>query len=242
MSEHVEYHKQAGKDYLAVQGFVEFTEETGKYVLSNVIERDNLLFPLVGTVEGREYNYNHFVTANLSVPRALFTDNDVWFNTTFDKYGCEDIELGYRLWQKGMRVVYNPRAIVQHEHLMKIDDYIRREENNNSNLVQFVEMHPELMNGMFQTPVFNEEVIMQWKNEVGQFEQQFKQITVVLRNWDSVTMEMLKSSSNGSSPEEMIMEYSSALSSVRRHVKLYSILETLERMPETKKRLLRYSS
>nr|MBC8278757.1 glycosyltransferase [FCB group bacterium] len=173
LSEHVEYHKQAGKDHLAVQGFVKFTEETGEYMLSKVIERDNLLFPLVGTVEGREYDFNHFVTANLSCHRSLFTNNDIWFNTTFDKYGCEDVELGYRLWQKGMRVMYNPRAVVRHEHLMKIDDYIRREENNNSNLVQFVEMHPELMSGLFQTPMFTEEVIAQWKNEVGQFEQQF---------------------------------------------------------------------
>ena len=240
LKEHVDYHRKSGNNHLAVLGFVEFTPDTGKYVLSKVIERDNLLFPLVGTEENREYNYNHFVTANISVPRTLFTDSDTWFNTSFDKYGCEDVELGYRLWQQGMRVVYNPRAVVKHGHRMKIDDYIRREENNNSNLVQFAEMHPELMHGLFQTPVFNEAVISQWQNEVRQFAPQFKELTGILRNWDNVTEEMLKNLANGSSPEEMLLEYSGALSSVRRHVKLYSILETLERMPETKARLLDY--
>ena len=241
LQRHIDFHHSLGKSNIAALGSVKFTENVKDYVLSRVIEKNNLLFPLVGTEKGKEYNFNHFVTANLSVHKALFTDNQIKFDTSFRKYGCEDIELAYRLWQKGMRVMFNPEALVRHEHYMSLDDYIRREDNNNSNLVQFVEMHPELLKDLFQTAKFDENVIRQWREEIAAFTPQFENLVNGLRPWDKVDVEKAANLPNGN-PDKLLEEYASALQTIRQYIKFKAILETLEVLPETKDRLLKYAS
>jgi|GEM_PF-2490791 len=237
LRQHLAFHRKIGKSHIASLGSVKFTQNVEKYLLSMVIERNNLLFPLVGTVKGKEYNHNYFVTANLCAPKALFADPNIRFNTSFRKYGCEDIELAYRLWQKGMRVMFNPGARVMHEHYMTLDDYIRREDNNNSNLVQYVEMHPELINDCFQVSGFDENVIRRWEKEIASFTPQYEELVKIMRPLDSLQPEIMTNSRNGN-VEKLLNDYFAALQEIRRYVKIKSILQTLEKLPDSKKRLL----
>jgi glycosyltransferase involved in cell wall biosynthesis len=61
----------------------------------------------------RHYSGNYFWTTNVSVPletlRAIGG-----FNETFSEYGWEDIDVGLRLRARGVKAVFNPRALVFH--------------------------------------------------------------------------------------------------------------------------------
>jgi GT2 family glycosyltransferase/SAM-dependent methyltransferase len=55
--------------------------------------------------------FGRFYTANVSLKRALFAEFDPDF-----RFGYEDIDLGYRLAQRGMVLRYEPRALALHLH------------------------------------------------------------------------------------------------------------------------------
>jgi GT2 family glycosyltransferase/SAM-dependent methyltransferase len=55
--------------------------------------------------------FGRFYTSNVSLKRALFEA----FDPTF-RFGYEDIDLGYRLAQRGMVLRYEPRAVALHLH------------------------------------------------------------------------------------------------------------------------------
>jgi GT2 family glycosyltransferase len=56
---------------------------------------------------GREYDFRHFYTCNISVKTSFFKAlPSRWFDPDFYLYGYEDVEVGYRLAQNGMRIVY----------------------------------------------------------------------------------------------------------------------------------------
>ncbi|MDP2625117.1 MAG: glycosyltransferase family 2 protein [Candidatus Peregrinibacteria bacterium] len=76
---------------------------------------------------GDQPNFNFFYTSNLSLKREFLGENP--FDLDFSKYGWEDIELGYRLQkEKGMKMVYNRKAVTQHYHPMDESGLAKRME------------------------------------------------------------------------------------------------------------------
>jgi len=61
----------------------------------------------------RNYSGNYFWTTNVSVPGETIRSIG-GFNETFSEYGWEDIDVGLRLRARGVKAVFNPRALVYH--------------------------------------------------------------------------------------------------------------------------------
>jgi len=69
------------------------------------------------------------------------------YHTIKDKnnnYGLEDLEIGYRLEKKGLRVVYNSGAVVYHFHKYTFEQFCDRMRKVGRSAVIFVRLHPEL--------------------------------------------------------------------------------------------------
>src|SRR5690606_38237573 len=98
----------------------------------------------------------------------LFTRDNIRFDESFIRYGYEDIECGYRLWQKGLNVYYNPQAQAIHDHLLTIENFVTREENNAANILQFCAMHPDpiLAENLMTTKRLDQAAIQQWSDFV----------------------------------------------------------------------------
>lgn len=84
----------------------------------------------------------HFYTSNISLGKAWFDSEE--YNDKFRNYGLEDLELGYRLEKKGLRVIYNPEAIVYHFHPYSFEQFCSRMRNVGKSAVIFARLHPEL--------------------------------------------------------------------------------------------------
>ncbi len=66
-----------------------------------------------------------FYTANVSAKRSFLVANG-GFDESFVHAAFEDIELGLRLKQAGMRLVYDPGAVVEHFHPYDLPSSLRR--------------------------------------------------------------------------------------------------------------------
>jgi len=78
-----------------------------------------------GTLEaGALLDFGHFWGGRSSCKRSFLIDNGV-FNPIF-RFGCEDIELAFRLSRYGFKVVYEPRAVLAMVRGVGFDDFCRR--------------------------------------------------------------------------------------------------------------------
>ncbi len=86
--------------------------------------------------------YRHFYTSNLSVPKEVLGNNP--FRIAFTGCCWEDIDLGYRLEKKGIPIVYQPKALVFHDHFHDESSFVRRQHNAGRNKKVFYKLNPEL--------------------------------------------------------------------------------------------------
>jgi len=86
--------------------------------------------------------FNFFYTSNISLSRRLLLE--VPFHVDFPYPAWEDIEVGYRLQQKGFWIVYEPAARVAHDHPTSFPRFRERQEKAGYSAVVFYRLHPEL--------------------------------------------------------------------------------------------------
>jgi hypothetical protein len=84
-----------------------------------------------------------FYTANVSAARGdLLAVGG--FDERFPAAAYEDIELGYRLTQAGVRLVYEPAALIYHLHEMRLDRALARQIVNGRSAAYAITKHPDL--------------------------------------------------------------------------------------------------
>jgi GT2 family glycosyltransferase len=124
----------------------------GIAVLGRVFWADEVRNEFMNYIEGIQFHYKnirdkknarlHFYTSNISLERSWF--NNQKYNPLFKNYGLEDIELGYRLENLGLKIFYNPAAIVYHVHRYTFEEFCERMKNVGKSAVIFINLHPEL--------------------------------------------------------------------------------------------------
>jgi len=97
-----------------------------------------------GLIENPEaVPFNFFYTSNVSLPRELLMEAGL-FDTSFPHAAWEDIEVAYRLMQRGMRMLYRPAAVARHHHDITFASFRRRQEKAGEAAAIFFAKHPEL--------------------------------------------------------------------------------------------------
>jgi len=85
-----------------------------------------------------EFPFVYCNTNHVALSRSLF-DSVGGFDESFNKWGFEDNELGYRLWKNGINFIFNKQAVAIHhphlQHTFTRDPYMKMG-------VQFLRIHP----------------------------------------------------------------------------------------------------
>lgn len=89
----------------------------------------------------RKLSWLYFLTGNASV-RKRDLDRVGRFDENFTGYGHEDLELGYRLQDAGLTIVYEPKAIDYHWHPVPYDEQKQKMELAGRSTVRFYRKHP----------------------------------------------------------------------------------------------------
>ena len=144
LEKHLRVHRQQPEEIMAVLGHIDWypkiTMTPLMYYLTNV-GGEQFAFHLIENNDNAGFRF--FYTSNISLKRKMLLKNGL-FDTFFAYAAYEDIELGYRLENKGLKIIYQPEAIAYHNHPMNIESFCERQYKAGRMAVVFAEIHPEL--------------------------------------------------------------------------------------------------
>jgi len=88
----------------------------------------------------KKVSWLYFITGNASVPKDKLIEAGM-FDEGFEGYGWEDIELGYRLAKKGVKINYLRSAVNYHIHAYSFSDNCRIMKMAGCSAVRFYRKH-----------------------------------------------------------------------------------------------------
>ena len=139
---HVARHQEIGEP-MAVVGFTDWYRERMRVTpFLEHVNRDGQQFAYGHFTPGEDVPYTSFYTSNVSVPRWVLGESP--FHPAFTFVDWEDVELGYRLSRRGLRIVYHPAAVARHVHPMSMAGFFRRQVHVGRTVDVLVGLHPEL--------------------------------------------------------------------------------------------------
>jgi GT2 family glycosyltransferase len=142
VGEHLAAHNAAGET-IAVLGFTDWHRERVRATpFLERVNRDGQQFSYGHFAPGEDVFFTCFYTSNVSLPRRVLGDGP--FHPAFTFVDWEDVELGYRLSLRGLRIVYHPTAATRHAHPMTMASFCRRQEHVGRTLDVLLALHPEL--------------------------------------------------------------------------------------------------
>lgn len=111
---------------------------------------------------GHQFNYNGlrdgqtcpwglFYTSNVSLERR-WLEHDV-FDERMPYPVWEDSELGYRLYKKGLRIVFARKAAAYHEHFITEEEFNRKTMQSGIVRIHFYRKYPELITLLYRVSV-----------------------------------------------------------------------------------------
>jgi glycosyltransferase involved in cell wall biosynthesis len=135
--------RRAEGESLAVIGYTRWHPRLRRTHFLDYINENGLQFGYALIDDPEDVPFNFFYTSNLSLPRRLLLAEP--FDLGFPYPAWEDIELAYRLTRRqGLRLVYEPRAVVSHDHPTDFRRFALRQEKAGFSAVVFFRLHPEL--------------------------------------------------------------------------------------------------
>jgi glycosyltransferase involved in cell wall biosynthesis len=125
LEEHVASHEKHDDVALAVLNRTTWAPGiTVTPLMDYVTGAGGFLFSYDQLAPGGIFDFTCFWGGRVSCKRLFLLENGV-FDPIFS-FGCEDIELAFRLSQAGLRVLYNPRAVTQMTRPVAFDDFLGR--------------------------------------------------------------------------------------------------------------------
>ena len=139
---HVAAHQERPAFNLAVLGHTDWApglEVTP--VMDYAINVGHFLFAYTPLEHQQMLDFSYFWGGRSSCKRVLLVRHGL-FNQMFT-FGCEDIELGYRLKRHGLQVVYDTRARQFMNRAVTFDELCRRCERQGMSQWHFSRLHPD---------------------------------------------------------------------------------------------------
>lgn len=122
---HIKTHRKHPERHMAVLHYTTWSPELVITPLMHfVTEVGCFLFSYPRIRHGEVLDYTYFWGGRSSCKRSFLLEYGV-FNPVF-RFGCEDIELGYRLSNYGLSVVYNGKAVSKMIRPVTFDEFCNR--------------------------------------------------------------------------------------------------------------------
>ncbi|WLQ17384.1 glycosyltransferase [Hahella aquimaris] len=138
---HAEICEQLGPK-VATLGVVDWHQDLDvNHLMHHITEIGNEQFSYNRLKDNDFTDFRHFYTCNICVDRRFLLEEDVIFDERFDEYGFEDIELGYRLAKRGLKLFYTTRAKGDHYHPYVTSKFCKRQISAGKMAVVFARMH-----------------------------------------------------------------------------------------------------
>lgn len=124
LEEHLYTHEHFPEEWFAVLGHTELAPEIASKPLMHFVTEVGYYLFSYPLIDKDRLDYTYFWGGRSSCKRS-FLERHGTFNPIF-RFGCEDIELGYRLSKHGLQVIYNPKARQIMIRNLAFDDFVQR--------------------------------------------------------------------------------------------------------------------
>ena len=125
IAEHLIAHKQNPEKNIAVLGYTTWANNIRQTPFIKWLENGGPQFKYWDITDSQDVSYGHLYTSNISFKRDFLIENGL-FDERFLSAAWEDIELGRRLKDKDLRLIYNKNAIAFHDHPTSLKKYLKR--------------------------------------------------------------------------------------------------------------------
>lgn len=142
LATHLEEHRLHGGEALAVLGYTSFPAQDDS-PFRRFINEFGAQFGYLLIERADRLPFNFFYTSNISLPRQVLQDLG-GFREDFPAAAWEDIELAYRAVGRDLRLLYQPKARVEHHHRILPRTFRRRQRTTGRSAAIFAHLHPEL--------------------------------------------------------------------------------------------------
>lgn len=119
LSEHLNFHQKYHQIEAGVLGYVTWSPDIEITPFMRWLERRGPQFSY-HKIKGEKAYWYQLWTCNISFKKSFLLENKL-FDEDFPYAAWEDVELGYRLYKKGLRLYYNKKAVGFHYHYTDLD-------------------------------------------------------------------------------------------------------------------------
>lgn len=142
LAEHIRAHERHPDENLAILGYTTWAASlTVTEVMRYVSDVGHFLFSYARIPERTRLDYTHFWGGRTSCKRTLLARHGI-FHQGFE-FGCEDIELAFRLEKFGLAVYYQSSAVSWMNRPITYDEFCRRCERQGVAQAGFSRLHPD---------------------------------------------------------------------------------------------------
>jgi GT2 family glycosyltransferase len=141
IAEHLAWHTRQPEPEVAVLGNVRWADELPRTPLMLWLD-DGIQFDY-GWLEHKPAGWGHFYTANVSIKRMMLERTGGFDQERFP-FGYEDTDLGYRLAEAGLRLLYNRSARAEHLHQPTLEEWAGRMQSIARAERTWIDLHPDM--------------------------------------------------------------------------------------------------
>lgn len=142
LEKHVAFHQEHPEKTIACLGLTDWDPESDVTPFMEWLTHGGPQFAYHQLAPHQEASFWYFYTSNISLKKELLLEDS--FDPDFKAYGWEDIELGYRLMQKGLKLIYTPEVHAVHDHVMEPSSLKKRMFNVGKSALLFQKKQPKV--------------------------------------------------------------------------------------------------
>ena len=151
LAQHLAKHQEVGED-IGVLGLTEWDRARMNVTpFLEFVNGDGPQFAYSHFRDGGDIFFTGFYTSNISLPRRVLGTDP--FHPAFTFVDWEDVELGYRLSLRGLRLIYHAGARAAHYHPTSIRQFYRRQKHVGRTIGVILGLHPELATSPAMPPL-----------------------------------------------------------------------------------------
>ncbi len=148
LEEHLKFHKNLNfNSNIAVLGYTTWHNSLKITCFMRFINEYGPQFGYSLIKDEDDLPFNYFYSSNISISKKFLVEN-IGFDEDFPEYWY-DIELGYRLMKKGLKIILNRNAVAYHLHPTSFFSFLKRQQKVGRYAVLFYLKHPKLKNFLF---------------------------------------------------------------------------------------------
>lgn len=135
LKEHIKDHTENSEEHIAILGKVQQSPELAQTTFLKTWDP----FRYSELEKLRELPYYLFFACNISLKKNFLLKKGLFCENLVKEgaYAHEDVELGFRLYQNGLKILYNKNALAYHYHLVTLDQAIKTAYNKGLAWVPF---------------------------------------------------------------------------------------------------------